>query len=95
MLVFFRFYRALDVESCLWQWTGYYTMSELVTQCSGDITTDGQVLDSALSYVDVAVPLYVSYIFHSPVATGGWQHTDLTTHLRYNGLNFFSFLDCG
>ncbi|XP_071544014.1 FRAS1-related extracellular matrix protein 2-like [Panulirus ornatus] len=77
-----RFYRALDVESCLWRWVGYYTMSELVTQCGGDITTDGQVLDAVLSYVSVAVPLYVSYIFHSPVATGGWQHTDLTTHLR-------------
>ncbi|XP_042885608.1 FRAS1-related extracellular matrix protein 2-like, partial [Penaeus japonicus] len=77
-----RFYRALDLESCLWRWVGYYTMSELVIQCGGDTTTDGQVLDVVQSYVSVVVPLYVSYIFHSPVATGGWQHTDLTTHLR-------------
>ncbi|XP_037791422.1 FRAS1-related extracellular matrix protein 2-like [Penaeus monodon] len=77
-----RFYRALDLESCLWRWVGYFTMSELVTQCGGVTTTDGQVLDVVQSYVSINVPLYVSYIFHSPVATGGWQHTDLTTHLR-------------
>ncbi|XP_063592576.1 FRAS1-related extracellular matrix protein 2-like [Penaeus indicus] len=77
-----RFYRALDLESCLWRWVGHFTMSELVTQCGGVTTTDGQVLDVVQSYVSVVVPLYVSYIFHSPVATGGWQHTDLTTHLR-------------
>ncbi len=34
------------------------------------------------SYVSVQVPLYVSYIFHSPVATGGWQNYDLRTQLR-------------
>lgn len=34
------------------------------------------------SYVTLRVPLYVSYVFHSPVATGGWQHFDLQSELR-------------
>ncbi|XP_068203768.1 FRAS1-related extracellular matrix protein 2-like [Palaemon carinicauda] len=57
-------------------------MSELVTQCGGDIATDGQVLNAVQSYVSVRVPLYVSYVFYAPGAGGGWQHTDLVTQLR-------------
>ncbi|XP_076321017.1 FRAS1-related extracellular matrix protein 2-like [Tachypleus tridentatus] len=77
-----RFYRNLDLEACMWEFTVYYDMSELVTDCGGTITSDGQVLNLVQSFVSVRVPLYVSYIFHSPVATGGWQHNDLTSHLR-------------
>nr|XP_045612860.1 FRAS1-related extracellular matrix protein 2-like isoform X2 [Procambarus clarkii] len=76
-----RFYRALEVEACVWRWVGYYTMTELVSQCGGVVATEGQVLDAVQSFVSVLVPLYVSYVFHSPVATGGWQHTDLSTRL--------------
>lgn len=57
-------------------------MSELVTQCGGVITTDGEVRDATHSYVSVAVPLHVSYVSHSSLAPGGWQHTDLTSQLR-------------
>lgn len=28
------------------------------------------------------VPLHVSYVFHSPVGAGGWQHFDLQSELR-------------
>lgn len=41
-----------------------------------------QVLNLVQSYVTLRVPLYVSYVFHSPVGTGGWQHFDLQTELR-------------
>lgn len=34
------------------------------------------------SYVTLRVPLYVSYVFHSPVGVGGWQHFDLHSELR-------------
>lgn len=34
------------------------------------------------SYVTLRVPLYVSYVFHSPVGVGGWQHFDLQSELR-------------
>lgn len=34
------------------------------------------------SYVTLRVPLHVSYVFHSPVGVGGWQHFDLQSELR-------------
>lgn len=38
-----RFYRNLNLEACLWDFTSYYDMSELLTECGGTIGTDGQV----------------------------------------------------
>ncbi|MEQ2277556.1 FRAS1- extracellular matrix protein 2, partial [Xenotaenia resolanae] len=40
------------------------------------------VLNLVQSYVTLRVPLYVSYVFHSPLGTGGWQHFDLQSELR-------------
>lgn len=40
------------------------------------------MLNLVQSYVTLRVPLYVSYVFHSPVGTGGWQHFDLQSELR-------------
>ncbi|XP_077014161.1 FRAS1-related extracellular matrix protein 2 [Tamandua tetradactyla] len=77
-----RFYRNLDLEACLWEFVSYYDMSELLTDCGGTIGTDGQVLNLVQSYVTLRVPLYVSYVFHSPVGVGGWQHFDLKSELR-------------
>ncbi|KAM9319860.1 FRAS1-related extracellular matrix protein 2 [Gastrophryne carolinensis] len=77
-----RFYRNLNLEACLWEFTSYYDMSELLTECGGTIGTDGQVLNLVQSYVTLRVPLYVSYVFHSPVGVGGWQHFDLQSELR-------------
>ncbi|XP_041808691.1 FRAS1-related extracellular matrix protein 2-like [Chelmon rostratus] len=77
-----RFYRNLNLEACLWEFTSYYHMSELLTDCGGTVGTDGQVLNLVQSYVTLRVPLYVSYVFHSPVGTGGWQHFDLQSELR-------------
>ncbi|KAM6987161.1 FRAS1-related extracellular matrix protein 2a [Aplochiton taeniatus] len=77
-----RFYKNLNLEACLWEFTSYYDMSELLTHCGGTISTDGQVLNLVQSYVTLRVPLHVSYVFHSPVGTGGWQHFDLQSELR-------------
>ncbi|XP_048197421.1 FRAS1-related extracellular matrix protein 2 [Perognathus longimembris pacificus] len=77
-----RFYRNLNLEACLWEFVSYYDMSELLTDCGGSIGTDGQVLNLVQSYVTLRVPLYVSYVFHSPVGVGGWQHFDLKSELR-------------
>ncbi|XP_029622601.1 FRAS1-related extracellular matrix protein 2a [Salmo trutta] len=77
-----RFYKNLNLEACLWGFTSYYNMSELLTDCGGTIRTDGQVLNLVQSYVTLRVPLYVSYVFHSPVGAGGWQHFDLQSELR-------------
>ncbi|XP_061575696.1 FRAS1-related extracellular matrix protein 2b [Cololabis saira] len=77
-----RFYRNLNLEACLWEFTSYYDMSELLSDCGGTIGTDGQVLNLVQSYVTLRVPLHVSYVFHSPVGAGGWQHLDLQSELR-------------
>ncbi|KAL2098421.1 hypothetical protein ACEWY4_007628 [Coilia grayii] len=77
-----RFYRNLNLEACLWEFSSYYDMSELLNTCGGSIGTDGQVLNLVQSYVTLRVPLFVSYVFHSPVAVGGWQHFDLQSELR-------------
>ncbi|XP_004680391.1 PREDICTED: FRAS1-related extracellular matrix protein 2 [Condylura cristata] len=77
-----RFYRNLNLEACLWEFVSYYDMSELLTDCGGSVGTDGQVLNLVQSYVTLRVPLYVSYVFHSPVGVGGWQHFDLKSELR-------------
>lgn len=77
-----RFYRNLHLEACLWEFVSYYDMSELLNECGGTIGTDGQVLNLVQSYVTLRVPLHVSYVFHSPVGAGGWQHFDLQSELR-------------
>ncbi|XP_025961935.2 FRAS1-related extracellular matrix protein 3 [Dromaius novaehollandiae] len=77
-----RFYRNLNLEACLWEFSSYYDMSELLTDCGGSIGTDGQVLNLVQSYVTLRVPLHVSYVFHSPAAVGGWQHFDLQSELK-------------
>ena len=35
--------RNLDLESCTWEITGYFHMSELVSKCGAQIRSDGQV----------------------------------------------------
>lgn len=40
------------------------------------------MLNLVQSYVTLRVPLFVSYVFHSPVAVGGWQHFDLLSELK-------------
>uniref|UniRef100_A0A4W4F1X1 Cadherin domain-containing protein n=1 Tax=Electrophorus electricus TaxID=8005 RepID=A0A4W4F1X1_ELEEL len=77
-----RFYQNLHLEACTWVFISYYDMSELLSDCGGTIGTDGQVLNLVQSYVTLRVPLYVSYVFHSPVGAGGWQHFDLHSELR-------------
>ncbi|XP_077467281.1 FRAS1-related extracellular matrix protein 2-like [Stigmatopora argus] len=77
-----RFYRNLNLEACLWEFTNYYDMSELLEDCGGSVGTDGQVLNLVQSYVTLRVPLHVSYVFHSPAGAGGWQHFDLQSELR-------------
>ena len=40
-----------------------------------------QVQNLVQSYVSLRLPLFVSYVYHSPVGKG-WQHYDLQTQLR-------------
>ncbi|XP_076876248.1 FRAS1-related extracellular matrix protein 2a isoform X2 [Brachyhypopomus gauderio] len=77
-----RFYQNLNLEACLWEFVAYHDVSELLTDCGANVDTEEQVLNLVQSYVTLRVPLYVSYVFRSPVATGGWQHFDLQSKLQ-------------
>lgn len=61
-----------------WQWKQFCFRLHAVTWC----LIVFQVLNLVQSYVTLRVPLYVSYVFHSPAAIGGWQHFDLQSELR-------------
>ncbi|XP_064877235.1 FRAS1-related extracellular matrix protein 2-like [Oncorhynchus nerka] len=76
------FYNSLDLETCVWSFSGYYSISDLLSDCGGTVRTDGQVLNAVQSYVTLRVPLFVSYVFHSPSAPGGWLTFDLRSDLR-------------
>lgn len=52
-----RFYRNLNLEACLWEFTSYYDMSELLNDCGGTIGTDGQVSFSSFELLVIAYPL--------------------------------------
>jgi len=36
-------FRNLNLEACLWEFTTFFDMSELLSECGGNIGTDGQV----------------------------------------------------
>lgn len=46
-----RFYRNLNLEACLWEFSSYYDMSELLNDCGGSIGTDGQVRISRICVI--------------------------------------------
>lgn len=52
-----RFYRNLNLEACLWEFTSYYDMSELLNDCGGTIGTDGQVSFSNFELWVITYPL--------------------------------------
>lgn len=52
-----RFYRNLNLEACLWEFTSYYDMSELLSDCGGTIGTDGQVSISTFELLLTSDPL--------------------------------------
>ncbi|XP_014777556.1 extracellular matrix protein 3 [Octopus bimaculoides] len=76
-----RFYRNLNLETCLWEFTSYYAMSELITICSSEISSDNEIPESKQSFMTLKLPLYLSYVFHSPDVPVGWQHFDTSSQL--------------
>lgn len=83
-----RFYRNLDLESCLWTFNSYYDISELTQYCGATVTSDGQSRDISQSQLTVRVPLFVSYVYRVPRTRGDWVHYDhamfLRLHLTYD-----------
>ncbi|XP_053399449.1 FRAS1-related extracellular matrix protein 2-like isoform X2 [Mercenaria mercenaria] len=77
-----RFYKNLDLDSCVWTFESYYDMSELVNPCKALVQAEAQVQDIKQSYVSLKVPLFVSYVYFSPQLSYRWRHFDLSTELK-------------
>lgn len=58
-----RFYRNLNLEACLWEFTSYYDMSELLNDCGGTIGTDGQVSFSNSELLNNCLPTHEKSLF--------------------------------
>jgi len=70
ILLHFRFYENLNVDSCLWTFESYYDLNELVTQCGGSIVSEDLIRNSVQSNLVVNVPLFVSYLYPSNSGSG-------------------------
>ncbi|KAL4230245.1 FRAS1-related extracellular matrix protein 2 [Mactra antiquata] len=77
-----RFYKNLDLESCVWTFVAYFDMSELIRPCMGVVETDAEVLNIKQSYVSLKVPLFVSYVYYPTLQANVWRNFDQRTELR-------------
>ncbi|XP_030272850.1 extracellular matrix organizing protein FRAS1 isoform X1 [Sparus aurata] len=77
-----QLYKHLNLKSCIWTFDAYYDMTELIDVCSGSVTADFQVRDSAQSFLTVQVPLYVSYIYVT--APRGWASLEHHTEMEFS-----------
>ncbi|XP_053317651.1 extracellular matrix organizing protein FRAS1 [Spea bombifrons] len=77
-----QLYKHLNLKSCIWTFDAYYDMTELIDVCSGAVTADFQVRDSAQSFLTVHVPLYVSYIYVT--APRGWASLEHHTEMEFS-----------
>ena len=73
-----RFYKSLNLQSCIWKFEGYFDMTELISECGATATTDGQVLNQTSSFGVVKGPLYVSQVYSTMY---NWQSFDQQTEL--------------
>ncbi|KAK7080023.1 Extracellular matrix protein fras1 [Halocaridina rubra] len=81
-------YQHLDLKSCLWTFAAWYSMSQLVDECGGQVISDFQVGSGGQSFLTVRVPLYISYVYAtSPPGWASLDHrTELSVSLYYNTL---------
>ncbi|KAK3090989.1 hypothetical protein FSP39_016284, partial [Pinctada imbricata] len=88
-------YRHLDLKSCVWSFSAYYHMSDLVDVCGGKIISDFQVRDAGKTYLTIKVPLYVYYVYATaPVGWGSLQHhTEMEMSFYYNTVLWRSGLE--
>uniref|UniRef100_A0A3Q1CIX6 VWFC domain-containing protein n=1 Tax=Amphiprion ocellaris TaxID=80972 RepID=A0A3Q1CIX6_AMPOC len=77
-----QLYKHLNLKSCIWTFDAFYDMTELIDVCSGSVTADFQVRDSAQSFLTVQVPLYVSYIYVT--APRGWASLEHHTEMEFS-----------
>lgn len=81
-------YHHLNLKSCMWTFSAWFSMSQLVDRCGGQVVSDFQVGSGGQSFLTVRVPLYISYVYAT--SPPGWtsvdHRTELSVSLYYNTL---------
>ena len=78
-----RLYRHLDSTGCLWTFEAWYTMTELVQLCGGQVTSNSQALHSGQVLVTVRVPLFVTMVSASPLGSS-WTSVEHQTEMEFS-----------
>lgn len=79
-------YGHLDSKACLWTFQAWYTMTELVQLCGGQVTSSGYhqtAGNSGQVQVTVRVPLYVTLVSASPYGSG-WTSVEHQTEMEFS-----------
>ncbi|XP_069157214.1 extracellular matrix organizing protein FRAS1 [Procambarus clarkii] len=81
-------YHHLNLRTCMWTFSAWFSMSQLVDRCGGQVVSDFQVGSGGQSFLTVRVPLYISYVYAtSPPGWASVDHrTELSVSLYYNTL---------
>lgn len=77
-----RFYKNLNLDSCVWNFESYFHISELIQKCGGSLVSDQNLKGLTQSQLSLRVPFYVSYVYRSRTSNSDWLHYDHTTFLR-------------
>uniref|UniRef100_A0A8B9HI93 Fras1 related extracellular matrix 3 n=1 Tax=Astyanax mexicanus TaxID=7994 RepID=A0A8B9HI93_ASTMX len=87
-----RFYRNLNLEACLWEFSSYYDMSELLNKCGGSIGTDGQVR-KAVGLIQRTVARKITTIDFKIICLHGFIEHNLLTFTVQGGksMSIFGF----
>ena len=81
-----RLYSHLDSAGCLWHFEAWYTMTELVQLCGGQVTSSQQREKGAGGQVQltVRVPLYVTLVGASSTGAGTWKSVEHQTEMEFS-----------
>lgn len=77
-----RFYKNLNLDSCVWNFESYFHISELIQKCGASLTSGAHLKGLTQSQLSLRLPLHVSYVYRSKTSTSDWLHYDHTTSLR-------------
>lgn len=79
-----RLYRHLDSTGCLWHFEAWYTMTELIQLCGGQVTSNFQTMNRGQVQVTVRVPLYVTLIGASTGSHQSWTSVEHQTEMEFS-----------
>ncbi|XP_057381732.2 extracellular matrix organizing protein FRAS1-like [Daphnia carinata] len=79
-----RLYRHLDSTGCLWHFEAWYSMTELIQLCGGQVTSNFQTMNRGQVQVTVRVPLYVTLIGASTGSHQSWTSVEHQTEMEFS-----------